>query len=83
MAKDRSRPFSRKHARYWMTAAGGMVIIMVVNVVLGFTLFDRDEKTKTVPAYQPIPPIPAWAYDAAVDAPHPNDLDAGVDAGSR
>ncbi|KAB2896061.1 MAG: hypothetical protein F9K40_15195 [Kofleriaceae bacterium] len=83
MAKDRSRPFSRKHARYWMTAAGGMVIIMVANVILGFTLFDRDEKPKRTPAYQPIPPVPAWAYDAAVDAPADapsNDLDAGVDA---
>lgn len=78
MAKDRARPFSKKHVRYWMTAAGGMVIIMVINVILGFTLFESDNPTKAKPSYQPIPPIPAWAYDAAVDAPaQPND--AGVD----
>jgi hypothetical protein len=80
MAKDRSRPFSRKHVRYWMTAAGGMVIIMVINVVLGFTLFDRDAKTTRKPSYLPIPPIPAWAYDAGVDAPASDTpVDAGVD----
>ena len=80
MPKDRSRPFTRKHARYWMKAAGGMVIIMVINVVLGFTLFDRDEKTKAKPDYRPIPPVPAWAYDAAVDAPAADPpVDAGVD----
>ena len=79
MAKDRSRPFSRKHVRYWMTAAGGMVIIMVINIVLGFTLFDRDQKTTAKPDYQPIPPIPAWAFDAAVDAPASPPMDAGTD----
>jgi hypothetical protein len=79
MAKDRSRPFSRKHARYWLTAAGGMVVIMVINMVLGFTLFDSDRKTTTKPDYQPIPPVPAWAYDAAVDAPPTPPSDAGVD----
>ena len=78
MAKDRSRPFTRKHARYWLTASGGMLIIMVVNVILGFTIYDCDEAPKRTPSYPPIPPIPAWAYDAAVDAPA-SDLDAGVD----
>jgi hypothetical protein len=80
MAKDRSKPFSKKHVRYWMTAAGGMVIIMLVNIILGFALDDRDAKRTRKPSYQPIPPVPAWAYDAAVDAP-PTDtpVDAGVD----
>ena len=78
MAKDRAKPFSKKHVRYWMTAAGGMVLIMVINLVLGFTLFDRDKKESRKPDYQPIPPIPAWAYDAAVDAA-PVPTDAGVD----
>ncbi len=65
MAKDRARPFSRKHARYWMTAAGGMVVIMLINVVLGFWIYGRDPGPQRVPAYLPIP-----AHgDAGVDAP--------------
>jgi hypothetical protein len=79
MAKDRAKPFSKKHVRYWMTAAGGMVVIMALNLILGFTLFDRDKKESRKPDYQVIPPIPAWAYDAAVDGPAPVPTDAGVD----
>lgn len=63
--KDRSRPFSRKHFRYWMTAAGGMVIIMVINVVLGFWIFWEDPPTQPTPHYHP---IPASKLDAGVDA---------------
>jgi len=35
VAKDRARPFSRKHRRYWLTVTGGMVVIAVVNVAIG------------------------------------------------
>ncbi|MBE7448769.1 MAG: hypothetical protein HS111_07735 [Kofleriaceae bacterium] len=73
MAKDRARPFSRKHARYWMTAAGGMVVIMVVNVVLGFWLYGSGDGPARTPAYLPVPPH----GDAAVEAPP---ADAGVEA---
>jgi hypothetical protein len=62
--KDRARPFSRKHFRYWMTAAGGMVIIMVINVVLGFWLWGRDAEKAPEPKYLPIP----QARDAGVDS---------------
>lgn len=65
--KDRARPFSRKHFRYWMTAAGGMVIIMVINVVLGFWLWGREADKPPVPKYLPIPV--AVPRDAGVDAP--------------
>ena len=61
--KDRSRPFSRKHFRYWMTAAGGMVIIMVINIVLGFWLFWRDPPPQPKPHYHP---VPASKLDAGV-----------------
>ena len=74
MAKDRAKPFSRKHVRYWMTAAGGMVIIMVINVALGFWLYKGEKPTQRKPAYHDIPPMPAWAIDAGVDG------DAGTDA---
>lgn len=73
MAKDRAKPFSRKHVRYWMTAAGGMAIIMLINVVLGFWLYRGASPTKRKPQYHEIPPMPAWAIDAGVDG-------AGTDA---
>ncbi|HVK72022.1 MAG TPA: hypothetical protein VM734_01825 [Kofleriaceae bacterium] len=74
--KDRARPFSRKHARYWLTAAGGMVLIMVTNLVLGFWL-DDDRPNIPPPQYAPIPPmlvpdagVPAEASDGgAAEAP--------------
>ncbi|HUJ60576.1 MAG TPA: hypothetical protein VLX92_18875 [Kofleriaceae bacterium] len=35
MAKDRARPFSRKHRRYWLPVTGGMILIGLVNVAIG------------------------------------------------
>ncbi len=35
MAKDRARPFSRKHRKYWFTVTGGMILIGVFNVAIG------------------------------------------------
>jgi hypothetical protein len=73
--KDRARPFSRKHFRYWMTAAGGMVIIMAVNVGLGFWLFARPRPPADQPHYLP---IPEFGFDAA----QPLDAGAALDAGT-
>ena len=36
MSKDRARPFSRKHRRYWIPVTGGMLLIGVINVILGY-----------------------------------------------
>ena len=63
MARDRAKPFSRKHRRYWLTVTGGMILIMAVNVGLGFWLYDtKPRKLPTV--VQP----PATLIDAGVDA---------------
>jgi hypothetical protein len=35
VAKDRARPFSRKHRKYWFTVTGGMLLIGVLNVAIG------------------------------------------------
>lgn len=71
--KDRARPFSRKHFRYWMTAAGGMVIIMVVNVVLGFWLAG-DRPAQQTPKYRPIPES-KLPVDAGVPDSMPHDVE--------
>jgi hypothetical protein len=39
VAKDRARPFSRKHRRYWLTVTGGMILIAVVNIVIGYCTY--------------------------------------------
>ena len=40
-AKDRAAPFSRKHRRYWLTITGGMVLIGVINLGLGFCGYEE------------------------------------------
>jgi hypothetical protein len=39
VAKDRARPFSRKHRKYWLTITGGMVVIAVIDLALGFSFW--------------------------------------------
>lgn len=46
MSKDRARPFSRKHRKYWLPVTGGMLLIGALNLGVGFC------------AYEPAPPEP-------------------------
>jgi hypothetical protein len=39
VAKDRAAPFSRKHRRYWIPVTGGMLLIGVINVAIGFCTY--------------------------------------------
>jgi hypothetical protein len=41
VSKDRARPFSRKHRRYWIPVTGGMILIGLVNVALGYCSYSR------------------------------------------
>jgi hypothetical protein len=36
VSKDRARPFSRKHRRYWIPVTGGMILIGLINLALGY-----------------------------------------------
>lgn len=51
MPKDRARPFSRKHRRYWIPVTGGMILIGVINVALGFCSYHQppDVHERIVP----------------------------------
>ena len=40
MSKDRAAPFSRKHRRYWIPVTGGMILIGIINVGLGFCSYE-------------------------------------------
>jgi hypothetical protein len=35
VSKDRARPFSRKHRKYWIPVTGGMILIGLIDVSLG------------------------------------------------
>jgi hypothetical protein len=62
VAKDRAAPFSRKHAKYWFTVTGGMILIGVLNVALGYWLYEPqgDPPQRIVPVVPIIPgPPPA------------------------
>jgi len=39
VAKDRARPFSRKHRKYWIPVTGGMIVIGAINVGLGYCTY--------------------------------------------
>jgi hypothetical protein len=40
VAKDRARPFSRKHRKYWIPVTGGMLLIGVINVGIGLCVYE-------------------------------------------
>jgi hypothetical protein len=40
VSKDRARPFSPKHRRYWIPVTGGMILIGVVNLSVGYCSYD-------------------------------------------
>jgi len=40
VSKDRASPFSRKHRRYWLPVTGGMIVIGIFNVSIGYCSYD-------------------------------------------
>jgi hypothetical protein len=78
VAKDRARPFSRKHRRYWLTVTGGMVVIGLVDLILGYVFWPHrgDEDGPPQAIRYNVPQVGGeWAHlvDAgtAPDAPAP------------
>jgi hypothetical protein len=41
VAKDRARPFSKKHRKYWIPVTGGMLLIGGINVGIGMCAYDK------------------------------------------
>ena len=71
VAKDRSAPFSRKHRRYWIPVTGGMILIGIVNLALGYWMWP-DTPLDRVPE-RIIPVVPKSPYEKPM-------VDAGPDA---
>ena len=45
MSKDRAKPFSKKHRKYWIPVTGGMILIGVLNIAIGFCSYDKPSDT--------------------------------------
>lgn len=67
MSKDRAAPFSRKHRRYWIPITGGMILIGIINVVIGFMSYDPPP-TGTEKIQLDIPKLDGGTPDAPADA---------------
>ena len=61
MSKDRARPFSRKHRKYWIPVTGGMLLIGVINVGIGFCVYESPPPPpeRIIPVLPPPTPAPA------------------------
>jgi hypothetical protein len=68
VTKDRAAPFSRKHRLYWFTVTGGMILIGLINIIIGFLSYD-EPSTKTEKMELTLPKI---YYDAGIDAAPPD-----------
>jgi hypothetical protein len=75
VAKDRARPFSRKHRKYWLTITGGMVLIGLVDLVLGFSFWPhRGDEGPPQPIRYSVRQVPGeLAHLHPVDAGAPSD----------
>lgn len=65
VSKDRARPFSRKHRRYWLPVTGGMILIGIINVAIGYCSYTRPSDVHE----RIIPDVPSARGSAAVAAP--------------
>lgn len=78
--KDRAKPFSRKHRKYFIPVTGGMILIGVLNVAIGMCSYDKPPDTHqrielVIPKsdYKPKQVVPVLVRDAGVpDAPAPD-----------
>lgn len=65
MAKDRARPFSRKHRRYWIPVTGGMILIGLVDLALGYCSYHPPPEVHERIVYD----VPSVARSAPGPAP--------------
>ncbi|CAN5880914.1 hypothetical protein BH11MYX3_BH11MYX3_42390 [soil metagenome] len=75
MAKDRARPFSRKHRKYWITVTGGMLMIGLLNVAIGMCAY---EAPRTPERIIPVLPPAGTPEGAPLDTIHLAEIPAAV-----
>jgi hypothetical protein len=57
--KDRARPFSKKHRRYWLPVTGGMLLIGLFNLAIGLCAYKPPETPQRIELHIPPPGTPA------------------------
>jgi hypothetical protein len=68
VSKDRARPFSRKHRKYWLPVTGGMILIGIIDITLGWCSYTRPSDVHE----RIIPDVPyARGSGSAAPAPRP------------
>ena len=67
VSKDRARPFSRKHLKYWLPVTGGMILIGVIDVILGWGSYTKPSDVHE----RIIPDVPYARGSSMADAPSP------------
>lgn len=65
MAKDRAAPFSKKHRKYWIPVTGGMLLIAVVNVGIGFCTYEEQPPPQRIEVKVPGQETPQGTLRAA------------------
>lgn len=71
MSKDRAAPFSRKHRRYWIPITGGMILIAIINLAIGFLSYDEPSQEREKIEFDlPVRDGGADALDAAPTDPN-------------
>ena len=66
MSKDRARPFSRKHRRYWIPVTGGMILLGLINVAIGYCSYTAPTTPQRLELVIPQSQIGAL-HDAGID----------------
>ena len=66
MAKDRARPFSRKHRKYWITVTGGMLMIGLLNVAVGMCAYKPATTPERIIPVLPPPGTPGPSTDGTI-----------------
>jgi hypothetical protein len=65
VSKDRARPFSRKHRKYWIPVTGGMILIGLINLAIGFCAYTRPPEVFE----RIVPDVPFAQNSAALPPP--------------
>lgn len=61
LAKDRARPFSKKHRRYWIPVLGSMIGIGIVDILVGYGSYHPPQEPERIKLVIPPPNTPASA----------------------
>jgi len=59
LSKDRARPFSKKHRRYWIPVLGGMIVIGLFNIAIGYCSYRPPQSPERIQLVIPPPGTPA------------------------